>query len=61
MVLKDIEDAYILSRYFPRVYSQREVEEMMEKRKSPFNILNPAKSSFSVLFCERTGIQPFPT
>jgi len=30
IVLKDIEDAYILSRYFPRAYSQREVEEMME-------------------------------
>jgi HEPN domain-containing protein len=30
IVLKDIEDAYILSRYFPRTYSQREVEEMME-------------------------------
>jgi DNA polymerase III delta prime subunit len=28
-VLKDIEDAYILSRYFPRIYSKKEIEEMM--------------------------------
>jgi HEPN domain-containing protein len=29
IVLKDIEDAYILSRYFPRIYSKKEIEEMV--------------------------------
>lgn len=29
IILKDIEDAYILSRYFPREYSENEVREMI--------------------------------
>ena len=29
IILKDIEDAYILSRYFPREYSENEVKEML--------------------------------
>jgi len=30
IILKDIEDAYILSRYFPRDYSKEEVDKMIE-------------------------------
>jgi len=30
LINKDIEDAYILSRYFPREYSKEEVEKMIE-------------------------------
>jgi len=30
LILKAIEDAYILSRYFPRTYSKREVGEMLK-------------------------------
>jgi HEPN domain-containing protein len=29
IILKDVEDAYILSRYFPREYSKEEVEKMI--------------------------------
>jgi len=29
IILKDIEDAYLLSRYFPREYSKEEVETML--------------------------------
>ena len=39
IILKDIEDAYILARYFPRKYSKEEVEEMvkvLEKFKEEF-------------------------
>ena len=30
IILKDIEDAYVLSRYFPREYSESEVRKMFE-------------------------------
>ncbi|MEM1658018.1 MAG: HEPN domain-containing protein [Candidatus Jordarchaeales archaeon] len=33
IILRDIEDAYILSRYFPRDYSKREVEAMLNTLK----------------------------
>ncbi|WP_457548507.1 HEPN domain-containing protein [Archaeoglobus sp.] len=30
IILKDVEDAYILSRYFPREYSKEEVKKMLD-------------------------------
>ena len=30
IILKDVEDAYILSRHFPREYSKEEIEKMLE-------------------------------
>ena len=30
IILKNVEDAYLLARYFPREYSQTEVQKMIE-------------------------------